>query len=49
MKYKVRTLNKKPSINDSIVAVYHANAKQGDMPCFIGPRKKARIFIQNNK
>ena len=50
MNFKVRTLKKNQNdIMGSIVAVYPKNAKAGDMPLFIGPRRKARIFIINKK
>ena len=50
MSFKVRTLKKNPNdIMGSIVAVYSKNAKPGDMPLFIGPRRKSREFIINSK
>jgi hypothetical protein len=50
MSFKVRTLKKSPGdIGGSIVAVYSKNAKAGDMPLFIGTRRKSREFILSKK
>lgn len=50
MSFKVKMLKKNPGdIGGSIVAVYSKNAKAGDMPLFIGTRRKSREFILSKK
>lgn len=44
-----RTLNRKPNMMDSIIAVYRKGAKEGEMPLYIGPRRDWQKKIRLEK
>ena len=47
--YKIRTLKRGLDMGSSIIAIYHKNAKLGEMPIWMGPRKNSKAFLNSIK